>query len=115
MCGVEIHSGVYLEKQSMATGIEVTMVTPGLDVPTTMLENLCVERDPRCVEFGCFLLHSSQGDAELAIHRAIDGMFDDPNVRAVQAETAECIRAVAVAAMDLRLGRHVRGEIEKHW
>lgn len=97
------------------TDMETTLVTEGLTVRTADLERLCEQHDPRGVEFGCFLLHSSKGDAALAIHRAIEGMFGDPAMRAMQEETAECIRAVAVSALDLRLEQHLRREMERLW
>ncbi len=58
-------------------------VTEGMEVRTAdlyapLLERICAHRDPRAVEFACFLLHSSKADPELAAFRAIDGMFDDP-------------------------------------
>lgn len=58
--------------------MEITKVTEGMEVRTADLERICAHRDPRAVEFACFLLHSSKADPELAAFRAIDGMFDDP-------------------------------------
>lgn len=98
-----------------ATSAGHTKITEGVVVRTVDLERLCELRDPRCVEFACFLLHSSNGDAKLAIYRAIDGMFDDPNVRATQEETAECVRAVALAALDLQLSERVESAKVECW
>lgn len=95
--------------------METTTVTPGMEVRTADLARLCDERDPRAVEFACFLLHSSKGDAPLAAYRAIDGMFDDPAVRAMQRETAECVREVALLARHLELTRAIEGAIRKCW
>lgn len=95
--------------------MDTTVVTKDMIVRTADLERLCAERDPRSVEFACFLLHSSGGDAQLAIFRAIDGMFDDPNVRVIQKETAECVRAVALAALDLQLEGRIASAIAKCW
>jgi hypothetical protein len=98
-----------------AVEADMTLVTDGMTVRTADLERLCRERDPRCVEFACFLLHSSGGDAELAAHRAIDGLFDDPPIRAMQRETALCVRDVAVAALDLRVTEAIERSIRKCW
>jgi hypothetical protein len=95
--------------------VETTVVTQGMLVRTADLERICERRDPRAVEYACFLLHSSKGDAALAAFRAIEGMFDDPAVRATQRETAECVREVALAAYDLQLARRIEEAIEKCW
>lgn len=95
--------------------MELTTVTEGMIVRTADLERLCEQRDPRALEFACFLLHSSKGDPSLAAFRAIDGMFDDPNVRAVQRETAECVREVALAALDLKLAQAIEQAIARCW
>lgn len=95
--------------------MDTTRVTEGMEVRTADLEALCAPRDPRAVEFACFLLHSSRGDAQLAAHRAINGMFDDPSVRAIQRETAEAVREVALAALDLRLARGIEISIAACW
>ncbi len=94
---------------------EFTTVTQRMIVRTADLERLCERRDPRAVEFACFLLHSSKGDPGLAAYRAIDGMFDDPNVRAIQRETAECVREVALAALDLKLSQGIEQAIARCW
>ena len=95
--------------------METTKVTEGVVVRTVDLERLCEERDARSLEYACFLLHSSGGDAGLAIHRAIDGMFDDPAMRAMQKDTAECVRAVALAALDLQLEQRMQESMAKCW
>ena len=92
-----------------------TLVTGGMTVRTSDLERLCERYDPRCVEFACFLLHSSKADPALAAYRAIDGMFDDPAIRAMQRETAECVREVALAALDLKLSDGIEQAIRKCW
>ncbi|MDP9381278.1 MAG: hypothetical protein M3Q29_14245 [Chloroflexota bacterium] len=94
---------------------ETTTITQGMVVRTVDLERLCQEHDPRAVEFACFLLHSSKGDAALAAYRAIDGMFDDPAMRMMQRETAECVREVALAAQHLHLTNRIEQAIEKCW
>lgn len=93
--------------------MDTTRVTRDLLVRTADLERLCEEHDPRCVEFACFLLNGSNGDAALAAYRAADGLFDDPNMRAMQLETAECVRRVALTAYDLRLSEEVAASVEK--
>ncbi len=95
--------------------MEITKVTEGMEVRTADLERICTHRDPRAVEFACFLLHSSNADPELAAFRAIDGMFEDPPVRAVQRDTADAVREVALAALDLRLARHIEQCIARSW
>ena len=42
-------------------------------------------------------------------------MFDDPAIRAMQEETAQCIREIAVAALDWQLSRHIQSEKERLW
>lgn len=103
------------EREDLVQDVELTTVTEGMIVRTADLERLCERRDPRAVEFACFLLHSSKGDAGLAAYRAIDGMFDDPNVRAIQRETAECVREVALAALDLKLSLGIEHAIARCW
>ena len=93
--------------------MEITKVTEGMEVRTADLERICAHRDPRAVEFACFLLHSSGGDARLAAFRAADGMFDDPKVRRMQLETAECVRRVALLAYDLELSGAVEASVAK--
>ncbi len=93
--------------------METTSVTEGMEVRTSDLERLCEQHDPRCVEFACFLLNSSKGDAPLAAYRAVDGMFDDPNMRQMQLETAECVRLVALASYELKLSQDVADSVEK--
>jgi hypothetical protein len=95
--------------------MEITKVTEGMEVRTADLERICAHSDSRAVEFACFLLHSSKADPELAAFRAIDGMFEDPPVRAIQRDTAEAVREVALAAMDLRLARHIELSIARSW
>jgi len=95
--------------------MEITRVTEGMEVRTADLERICTHRDPRAVELACFLLHSSNADPELAAFRAIDGMFEDSPVRAVQRDTADAVREVALAALDLRLARHIEQCIARSW
>lgn len=93
--------------------LETTKIADDMHVPVQVLEALCERYDRRSMEFACFMLHSSRGSAELAIHRVLDGMFEDENVQAVQEETAQCVRAVALAAYDYKLSQLIETEAAK--
>lgn len=93
--------------------METTKIAEGMYLPVSELERLCECYDRRSLEFACFMLHSSRGNAELAIRRVLDGMFEDENVQAVQEETAHCVRAVAVAAYDYALSKEIESAAAK--